>query len=278
IRYPQDLNDGKPEPPSRLYPITLFTKSLICDPKVTVNARIVVIGGSDAGLSILEHLVYKPPSLHKSHSHLDRGCSDLRRGKVFRHRTVLHQRSGAPARLVELRAGRATAVHKHRPGAQGLPAQRRHQGRLRHPDPRPRPAVPPEGPLRRLQRQVLRKHLRGEPQRPQAHRRGGGRLRRGEASDGGGCAERVVVAGNHLGRRLGQERKTRNLSGFASAGHAHGRRLFLHRSAWPSRFPSPPHHPGLVEAGGDPARIAHVVPVAEKEDPSVITGNAAVDG
>ncbi|KAJ3327302.1 hypothetical protein HDU76_012035 [Blyttiomyces sp. JEL0837] len=58
INFKDNLRDGVSVPPPLLYNLQLTTVSLLYEPKITVNTRIVVVGGSDIGKAFLERLVY----------------------------------------------------------------------------------------------------------------------------------------------------------------------------------------------------------------------------
>ncbi|KND05075.1 uncharacterized protein SPPG_00750 [Spizellomyces punctatus DAOM BR117] len=60
IQFPGNLRDGKPVPPPFRCSLQLITTALLHEPKIMVNTRIVVIGGSDTGIAFIENLVYNP--------------------------------------------------------------------------------------------------------------------------------------------------------------------------------------------------------------------------
>lgn len=60
ISYPKGLRDGSPIPEMLPHNLMLFTSAYLYQPKITVNTRIVFIGGSDASISAIERLIYTP--------------------------------------------------------------------------------------------------------------------------------------------------------------------------------------------------------------------------
>ncbi|KAJ3052486.1 hypothetical protein HK097_006189 [Rhizophlyctis rosea] len=58
IQFPKNLRDGLPVPDPLRYNLRMLTTPLLYEPKIVVNTRIVVVGGSDTGISFLEKLVY----------------------------------------------------------------------------------------------------------------------------------------------------------------------------------------------------------------------------
>ncbi|KAJ3258818.1 hypothetical protein HK104_006968, partial [Borealophlyctis nickersoniae] len=60
IQFPNDLRDGIPVPPPIQHNLQMLTTTMLYEPKIVVNTRIVVVGGSDVGISFLERLVYTP--------------------------------------------------------------------------------------------------------------------------------------------------------------------------------------------------------------------------
>ncbi|KAJ3084182.1 hypothetical protein HK102_000739 [Quaeritorhiza haematococci] len=60
VQYPNDLRDDEPVPPPFDFNLLILTSAALYEPKITVNTRICVIGGSDVGISFLESLVYNP--------------------------------------------------------------------------------------------------------------------------------------------------------------------------------------------------------------------------
>ncbi|RKO83717.1 hypothetical protein BDK51DRAFT_33369, partial [Blyttiomyces helicus] len=58
IQFPNNLRDGENVPPSVLCNMQMLTTALLYEPKIVVNTRIVVVGGSDTGVAYLEKLVY----------------------------------------------------------------------------------------------------------------------------------------------------------------------------------------------------------------------------
>ena len=60
IQYPNDLNDGTPVHKSLPYGLRFFCVSLLHEPRLTYNVKIVIVGASDAGLGFAQRLVYTP--------------------------------------------------------------------------------------------------------------------------------------------------------------------------------------------------------------------------
>ncbi|KAJ3073780.1 hypothetical protein HDU98_000700 [Podochytrium sp. JEL0797] len=60
ITYVDGLRDGVSVSQELPYNLQLLTSSLLYEPKLTINSKIVLIGGSDTGLAFLEKLVYSP--------------------------------------------------------------------------------------------------------------------------------------------------------------------------------------------------------------------------
>eukprot|EP00842_Homolaphlyctis_polyrhiza_P004885 jgi/Hompol1/5398/HPOL_004404-RA len=66
IEYPNRLRDGVLLPDALPFNMQMTTTTLLMEPRIVVNARIVVVGGSDVGIAFLEHLVYTS-HLHFTH-------------------------------------------------------------------------------------------------------------------------------------------------------------------------------------------------------------------
>lgn len=60
IQYPNDIRDSTPVAPIFEFPLSIITSSILAEPRIVINAKILVVGASDAGLSFLESLVYAP--------------------------------------------------------------------------------------------------------------------------------------------------------------------------------------------------------------------------
>ncbi|KAI8618569.1 hypothetical protein BC830DRAFT_1108114 [Chytriomyces sp. MP71] len=60
ISYVDGLRDGISVSQDLPYNLQLTTSALLYEPKITINSRIVVVGGSDTGIAFLEKLVYTP--------------------------------------------------------------------------------------------------------------------------------------------------------------------------------------------------------------------------
>jgi len=60
IQYPNNIRDGSKVLPPHDFCLQMITSNIIYEPKIIVNAKILVVGASDAGLSFLETLVYAP--------------------------------------------------------------------------------------------------------------------------------------------------------------------------------------------------------------------------
>lgn len=58
IEYPGNLRDGEPLPEEIKENLQIITTPLIYVPRMVVHTPIVVVGGSDTGLSLLENLIY----------------------------------------------------------------------------------------------------------------------------------------------------------------------------------------------------------------------------
>ncbi|KAI9341385.1 hypothetical protein BDR26DRAFT_969821 [Obelidium mucronatum] len=89
ITYVEGLRDGVSVSEDLPYNLQLMTSSLLYEPKLTINTKIVVVGGSDTGIAFLEKLVYTPhlyfsnitlistagvPSKHSGESFVDNKC------------------------------------------------------------------------------------------------------------------------------------------------------------------------------------------------------------
>ncbi|KAI8924099.1 hypothetical protein BC831DRAFT_498577 [Entophlyctis helioformis] len=66
IEFPDNMRDGVPMPDPLPFNLQLITPSLIFEPRIAINSRIVVLGGSDVSTAFLERLVYTP-HLHFTH-------------------------------------------------------------------------------------------------------------------------------------------------------------------------------------------------------------------
>ncbi|TPX75085.1 hypothetical protein CcCBS67573_g03643 [Chytriomyces confervae] len=60
IMYSDGLRDGITVSQDLPFNLQITTSSLLYEPKITINSRIVVVGGSDTGIAFLEKLVYTP--------------------------------------------------------------------------------------------------------------------------------------------------------------------------------------------------------------------------
>ena len=60
ISYPKGLRDGSPVPDMLPHNLMPFSSAYLYQPKITVNTRIVFIGGSDLSIAALERLIYTP--------------------------------------------------------------------------------------------------------------------------------------------------------------------------------------------------------------------------
>ncbi|KAI8808893.1 hypothetical protein BJ742DRAFT_891455, partial [Cladochytrium replicatum] len=60
VQLTDNMRDGSQVSSPLAHNLQILTSSLLYEPKITVNSRIVVIGGSDVGISFLESLVYSP--------------------------------------------------------------------------------------------------------------------------------------------------------------------------------------------------------------------------
>ncbi|KAI8895920.1 hypothetical protein BC833DRAFT_599595 [Globomyces pollinis-pini] len=58
IEYPNNLRDDIPVPPNILGNLQMFSMQSLYEPRMVVDTRIVVVGGSDTGISFLETLIY----------------------------------------------------------------------------------------------------------------------------------------------------------------------------------------------------------------------------
>ena len=58
IQYPGNLRDGEPLPESIKGNLQIITIPLVHEPRMVINTPIVVVGGSDVGLSFLDNLIY----------------------------------------------------------------------------------------------------------------------------------------------------------------------------------------------------------------------------
>lgn len=58
IQYPNNIRDEKILQDYPHKSLSIITNSLITEPRLVINTRIVVVGASDVGLSFLESLVY----------------------------------------------------------------------------------------------------------------------------------------------------------------------------------------------------------------------------
>jgi hypothetical protein len=58
IQFPDNIRDGIPVPDLIPHNLQILSVPLIYEPRMVVNSRLVVLGGSDAGVSFLESLVY----------------------------------------------------------------------------------------------------------------------------------------------------------------------------------------------------------------------------
>ncbi|KAJ3210795.1 hypothetical protein HDU67_005006 [Dinochytrium kinnereticum] len=59
IQFKDGLRDGSPVAPTLPFNLQMMCPAMLYEPKIILNTRIVVVGGSDVGLAFLERLVYK---------------------------------------------------------------------------------------------------------------------------------------------------------------------------------------------------------------------------
>ena len=60
IQFPNNVRDNTKVPDPLPFNVQIITNTLIPNPRTVVNHRVVVLGGSDVGVSFLEQLIYKP--------------------------------------------------------------------------------------------------------------------------------------------------------------------------------------------------------------------------
>ncbi|KAJ3411300.1 hypothetical protein HDV05_002404 [Chytridiales sp. JEL 0842] len=60
IIFKDDLRDGHKVEPLLPFNLQIISAPFLYEPKITINSRIVVVGGSDVGIAFLERLVYSP--------------------------------------------------------------------------------------------------------------------------------------------------------------------------------------------------------------------------
>ncbi|KAI8823503.1 uncharacterized protein EV422DRAFT_493768 [Fimicolochytrium jonesii] len=60
IQFPNNIRDGTRVPAPLLCALQLISTNLLYEPKITVNSRIVIVGGSDCGTAVIEKLIYNP--------------------------------------------------------------------------------------------------------------------------------------------------------------------------------------------------------------------------
>ncbi|KAI8813635.1 hypothetical protein BJ742DRAFT_704764 [Cladochytrium replicatum] len=60
VQFTDNMRDGSQVSSPVAHSLQILTTSLLYEPKITINSRIVVIGASDVGISFLENLVYSP--------------------------------------------------------------------------------------------------------------------------------------------------------------------------------------------------------------------------